>query len=82
MPALELVYAQVDKPRSATGRRETVAPRLVFGTPAQLAQRLEASPASSHVNTAFIEERANGCARHRTPRTARKGRSTGPCRGW
>jgi len=44
---------------------------LVFGTPKQLQQRLETSPASSHVNTAFIE-RANGCDRHRNPRKARK----------
>src|SRR5713101_5421107 len=43
----------------------------VFGTPEQLAERLESSPASSHVNTAFIE-RANGGDRHRNPRKARK----------
>lgn len=71
VPKSELVYAQVDKHRSATGRVETVAPRLVFGTAEQLEQRLEASPASSHVNTAFIE-RANGSDRHRNPRKARK----------
>jgi hypothetical protein len=71
VPAPELVYAQVDKQRTASGRVETIAPRLVFGTPEQLEQRLEASPASSHVNTAFIE-RANGSDRHRNPRKARK----------
>lgn len=71
VPAPELVYAQVDKHRSATGRVEEIEPRLVFGTPEQLQQRLEASPASTHVNTAFIE-RANGCDRHRNPRKARK----------
>ncbi len=71
VPAPELVYAQVDKHRSTTGRVEVVEPRLVFGTSEQLQQRLETSPASSHVNTAFIE-RANGCDRHRNPRKARK----------
>lgn len=71
VPAPELVYAQVDKPRSSSGRVETSAPRLVFDTPEQLAQRREASPASCHVNTAFLK-RANGSERHRTPRTARK----------
>jgi IS1 family transposase len=71
VPAPELVYAQVDKHRAATGRVEAVESRLVFGTPEQLEQRLEASAASSHVNTAFIE-RANGCDRHRNPRKARK----------
>ena len=71
VPAPELVYAQVDKQRTATGRVETIEPRLVFGTPEQLQQRLETSPASSHVNTAFIE-RANGGDRHRNPRKARK----------
>jgi len=71
VPASELVYAQIDKQRSASGRVETVEPRLVFGTPAQLEQRLVDSPASSHVNTAFIE-RANGSDRHRNPRKARK----------
>jgi IS1 family transposase len=71
VPAPELVYAQVDKQRSATGRIEAVEPRLVFGTPEQLADRLESSPVSSHVNTAFIE-RANGGDRHRNPRKARK----------
>lgn len=71
VPVPELVYAQVDKQRAATGRVETIEPRLVFGTPEQLQQRLETSPASSHVNTAFIE-RANGCDRHRNPRKARK----------
>lgn len=71
VPAPELVYAQVDKHRSATGRVETIEPRLVFGTPEQLAQRLEASAASTHVNTAFME-RANGFDRQRNPRKARK----------
>jgi hypothetical protein len=71
VPAAELVYAQVDKQRSATGRVEAVEPRLIFGTPEQLQQRLADSPASSHVNTAFIE-RANGCDRQRNPRKARK----------
>jgi IS1 family transposase len=71
VPDPELVYAQVDKQRTAGGRVETIEPRLIFGTPAQLEQRLESSPASSHVNTAFIE-RANGCDRHRNPRKARK----------
>lgn len=71
VPAPALVYAQVDKHRSPTGRVETVEPRLVFGTPGQLQQRLETSAASSHVNTAFIE-RANGADRHRNPRKARK----------
>jgi len=71
VPAPELVYAQVDKQRAPTGRVETIEPRLVFGTPEQLQRRLETSPASSHVNTAFIE-RANGCDRHRNPRKARK----------
>ncbi len=71
VPAPELVYAQVDKQRSATGRVEAIEPRLVFGTPEHLEQRLESSPASSHINTAFIE-RANGCDRHRNPRKARK----------
>lgn len=71
LPAPELVYAQVDKHRSATGRVEQVEPRLIFGTAEQLQQRLEASPASTHVNTAFIE-RANGGDRHRNPRKARK----------
>jgi hypothetical protein len=71
VPAPELVYAQVDKQRSATGRVETIEPRLVCGTPEHLEQRLESSAASSHVNTAFIE-RANGCDRHRNPRKARK----------
>lgn len=71
VPAPELVYAQVDKQRSAAGRIEAVAPRLVFGTAEQLEQRLETSPASCHVNTAFIE-RANGSDRHRNPRKARK----------
>jgi IS1 family transposase len=70
-PAPELVYAQVDKQRSPTGRVETIEPRLVFGTPEQLQERLAASPASTHVNTAFIE-RANGADRHRNPRKARK----------
>jgi hypothetical protein len=74
VPAPELVYAQVDKQRTATGRIETTEPRLLFGTPEQLQERLETSPASSHVNTAFIE-RANGCDRHRNPRKARKGLS-------
>jgi hypothetical protein len=71
VPAPELVYAQVDKQRTATGRVETLEPRLVFGTPAQLQPRLETSPASSQVNTAFIE-RANGSDRHRHPRKARQ----------
>jgi IS1 family transposase len=71
VPAPELVYAQVDKQRAATGRVETIEPRLVFGTPAQLQQRLETSPASTQVNTAFIE-RANGSDRHRNPRKARR----------
>jgi IS1 family transposase len=71
VPAPELVYAQVDKQRTATGRVDTIAPRLIFGTPEQLAQRLEASAASTAVNTAFIE-RANGGDRHRNPRKARK----------
>lgn len=71
VPAPELVYAQVDKQRTAGGRVEKVDSRLVFGTPEQLEQRLEASPASSHVNTAFIE-RANGFDRQRNPRKARK----------
>jgi hypothetical protein len=66
-----MVYAQVDKHRSATGRVEAIEPRLVFGTPEQLQQRLDTSPASTHVNTAFIE-RANGSDRHRNPRKARK----------
>ncbi len=71
VPTPEVVYAQVDKHRAATGRVEQVEPRLVFGTSEQLERRLETSPASSHVNTAFIE-RANGCDRHRHPRKARK----------
>jgi IS1 family transposase len=71
VPAPEMVYAQVDKHRSATGRVEAIAPRLVFGTPEQLQQRLDTSPASTQVNTAFIE-RANGSDRHRNPRKARK----------
>jgi len=61
----------VDKQRTEGGRVEKVESRLVFGTPEQLAQRLEASPASSHVTTAFIE-RANGFDRQRNPRKARK----------
>jgi hypothetical protein len=71
VPAPELVYAQVDKQRSPTGRVETIEPRLVFGTPEQSQQRLDGSTASTHVNTAFIE-RANGADRHRNPRKARK----------
>jgi hypothetical protein len=71
VPAPVLVYAQVDKQRSASGRVEAVASRLVFGSPEQLQQRLETSSASSPVNTACIE-RANGCDRHRHPRKARK----------
>lgn len=71
VPEPELVYAQVDKQRTATGRVDTIAPRLIFGPPEQLAQRLEASGASTAVNTAFIE-RANGCDRPRHPRKARK----------
>jgi len=71
VPAPELVYAQVDKQHSATGRVETSEPRLVFGTPKHLQQRLETSPASSHVKTAFIE-RANGSDRPRNPRKARQ----------
>jgi len=71
VPAPELVYAPVAQQRSATGRLEAVEPRGVFGTPAQLAERRESSPASAHVNTAFIE-RATGGDRHRTPRKARQ----------
>jgi len=74
VPAPELVSAQVDKPRAATGRVETIAPRLIFGTPEPVAQRLETAPASSPVTTAF-SECANGCDRHRNPRKARKVRS-------
>jgi hypothetical protein len=61
VPAPELVYAQVDKQRSLTGRVEAIEPRLVFGTPEQLQQRLATSIASTHVNTAF-SERANGAS--------------------
>jgi hypothetical protein len=39
VPAPELVYAQVDKQRTTAGRVETLAPRLVFGTPEQLQQQ-------------------------------------------
>jgi hypothetical protein len=71
VPAPELVDAQVDNHRSAPGRVAEIEPRRVFGTPEQLPQRLEASPASTHGNTA-VSERANGCDRHRNPRKARK----------
>ncbi len=71
VPAPELVYAQVDKQRTAGGRVERIEARLIFGSPEQLQDRLEASGSSSHVNTAFIE-RANGFDRQRNPRKARK----------
>jgi hypothetical protein len=71
VPAPAVVYAQVDKQRTATGRIETSAPRLLCGTPEQWQERRETASASAHGNTAFLE-RAKGCDRHRNPRTARK----------
>lgn len=70
LPA-KLVYAQVDKKRSKTGCLESVESRLIFGTEEQLAERLQTSSDSDHVNTAFIE-RFNGSDRHFNPRKARK----------
>jgi IS1 family transposase len=70
-PARQLVYAQVDKKRSSTGRLEKVDWRVVFGTPQALAQRLETSESSRSVNTAFLE-RFNGVDRHFNSRKARK----------
>ena len=70
-PAGQLVYAQVDKKRSPTGRLEKVDSRLVFGTAEALAERLEASESSTSVNTAFME-RFNGVDRHFNSRKARK----------
>lgn len=75
LPVIELpgplVYAQVDKKRSPTGRLEKVDSRLVFGTQKALAERLEASESSTSVNTAFME-RFNGVDRHFNSRKARK----------
>jgi len=75
LPTLEpdpkLVYAQVDKKRSPTGRLEKVETRQILGTPQALAQRLEDSPSSRSVNTAF-SERENGVERHFNPRKARQ----------
>jgi len=75
LPTLEpdpkLVYAQVDKKRSPTGRLEKVETRQIFGTPQALAQRLEDSQTSRRVNTAFLE-RENGVDRHFNPRKARQ----------
>jgi IS1 family transposase len=70
-PPGQLVYAQVDKKRSPTGRLEKVDSRLVFGTQQALAKRLEASESSTSVNTAFLE-RYNGVDRHFNSRKARK----------
>jgi IS1 family transposase len=71
VPSDDLVYATVHKTRE-NGRVVAVAEHRVFGTERALAQALEASTASTAVNTAFVE-RQHGTDRHRN---ARKGRKT------
>jgi len=65
-----LLYATVHK-RRRKGRVVHVDTRLIYGTQQQLADALERSPVSRHVNTAFVE-RANATSRHRNARKARK----------
>ncbi len=69
-PPEGMVYVTVDKTRR-NGKVVDVKTTLVFGTEEQLANALENSPVSSHVNTAFVE-RQNGTARHFNPRKQRK----------
>ena len=69
-PPPDLVYALLHKHRRK-GVVIKIDVRQVFGTPEALARALEASPVSSHVNTAFVE-RYNGTDRHRNSRKVRK----------
>jgi len=61
VPQSDLVYATVCKKRKR-GRVVSVRRTLVYGTEAQLAAALEASPVSATINTSFVE-RYNGTDR-------------------
>jgi hypothetical protein len=66
----ELVYAQVHKEREK-GKVIRIAKQIVFGTEAQVADRLKHSPVSHAINTAFIE-RNNLTLRQQNGRLHRK----------
>ena len=70
VPPEDLQYATAHKIRE-NGRVVKVEQRVVFGTPAAVRAALEASSASSAVNTAFVE-RHNGTDRNRNGRKVRK----------
>lgn len=70
VPPPELVYAQVVKQRER-GRVVAVSRKLVFGADAALADALADSPASTTINTSFVE-RENLTLRQHNRRLTRK----------
>jgi IS1 family transposase/transposase-like protein len=54
VPPADLLYAQVVKQRER-GQVVQVSHKVVFGDPTQIAQRLQESPASTSINTSFVE---------------------------
>jgi IS1 family transposase len=69
-PKPNLVYATVHKTR-VKGRVTKIDYRIIFGTPAEVADALSASRCSRHINTAFVE-RQNGTDRNRCSRKTRQ----------
>jgi len=63
VPPPDLVYAQVVKHRRK-GRVGKVTTRVVFGTAEALEEYLKRSPASRHINTAFVERQNNTMRQH------------------
>ena len=60
IPPEDLLYAQVVKHRRK-GRVVKVTHKVIFGTHQALAEYLEHSPVSSHINTAFVERQNGRC---------------------
>jgi IS1 family transposase/transposase-like protein len=80
VPRADLLYAQVVKQR-ARGQVVKVAHKVVFGDPSQIAQRLQESPASTSINTRFVE-RENLTLRHHCRRLTRETNGFSKDRSW